>query len=164
LAAGAAVIDPVSALAIATSAYGAIKRGIEMGRELEDMGGQLGTWFGAVSDVLYAEEESKDPPLFKKLIASGSVEQQALQALFARKKIEQQEKELRELIVWRWGTEEYTAMMRDRVKIKDTRERTIQNQRRKMRNFIMNSITIVVLLVLTGLLIMFIVGIIENVR
>jgi len=157
------MIDPVSALALATSAYKAIKKGIEMGRELEDMGGQLGTWFGAVSDVKNAEEEAKDPPLFKKLIAKGSVEQQALQALFARKKIEQQEKELRELIVWRWGTEEYTAMMRDRVKIKDTRARALQAQRRKMRNFIINTITIIAVAALTGLLIMFLVGIIQSV-
>jgi hypothetical protein len=157
------MIDPVSALAIATSAYKAIKKGIEMGRELEDMGGQLGTWFGAVSDVKNAEEEAKDPPLFKKLIAKGSVEQQALQALFARKKIEQQEKELRELIVWRWGTEEYTAMMRDRVKIKDTRARALQAQRRKMRNFIINTLTIIAIAALTGLLGVFLVGIIQNV-
>ena len=158
------MIDPVSALAIATSAYKAIKRGIEMGRELEDMGGQLGSWFGAVADVKNAEEEAKDPPLFKKLIASGSVEQQALQALFARKKIEQQEKDLRELIVWRWGTEEYTAMMRDRVKIKDTRARAAQAQRRKMRNFIINTLTIVAFVALTGILIAFLVGIITNLR
>jgi hypothetical protein len=158
------VIDPVSALALATSAYKAIKKGIEMGKELEDMGGVLGTWFSAISDVKNAEEEAKDPPLFKKLIAKGSVEQQALQALFARKKIEQQEKELRELIVWRWGTEEYTAMMRDRTKIKDTRARAAQAQRRKMRNFIINTLTIVALLGLTGILIMFTVGIITNLR
>ena len=157
------MIDPVSALAIATSAYKAIKKGIEMGRELEDMGGQLGTWFGAISDVKNAEEEAKDPPLFKKLIAKGSVEQEAMRALFARKKIEQQEKDLRELIVWRWGTEEYTAMMRDRVKIKDTRARALQAQRRKMRNFIINTLTIVAFVALTGLLIVFLVGIIQNV-
>jgi len=157
------MIDPVSALALATSAFNLLKKGISAGRELEDMAGQLGTWFGAVSDVKNAEEEAKDPPLFKKLIAKGSVEQEAMRALFARKKIEQQEKDLRELIVWRWGTEEYTAMMRDRVKIKDTRERTIQNQRRKMRNLIMNTITIIAIAALTGLLIMFLVGIIQNV-
>jgi hypothetical protein len=157
------MIDPVSALAIATSAYNVIKRGIEMGRELEDMGGQLGTWFGAVADVKSAEEEAKDPPLFKKLISSGSVEQQALQALIARKKIEQQEKELRELIVWRWGTEEYTAMMRDRARIKDTRAKAIQNQRRKMRKFIANVLTITAILALVGIIVAFIIGIISNI-
>jgi hypothetical protein len=157
------MLDPVSALAIATSAYNVIKKGIEMGRELEDMGGQLGTWFGAVADVKSAEEEAKDPPLFKKLISSGSVEQQALQALIARKKIEQQEKELRELIVWRWGTEEYTAMMRDRARIKDTRAKAIQNQRRKLRKFIANILTIGAILALVGIIVAFIIGIISNI-
>jgi hypothetical protein len=158
------MIDPVSALALATGAYNAIKRGIEMGREIEDLSGQLGTWFSAVSDVKSAEEEAKDPPLFKKLIAKGSVEQEAMQALIARKKIEQQEKELRELIVWRWGTDEYTAMMRDRARIKDTRAKAIQNQRRKMRKLIANIITVAILLMLSGTLIAFIVAIIINLR
>jgi hypothetical protein len=157
------MIDPVSALAIATSAYKVLKKGIEMGRELEDMGGQLGTWFKAVSDVKNAEEEAKDPPLFKKLMFSGSVEQEAMQALLARKKIEQQEKELRELIVWRWGVEEYTAMMRDRAKIKDTRERAILNQRRKMRKLIQNTLTIGAILALVSIIVAFIVGIISNI-
>jgi len=157
------MLDPVSALAIATSAYKVIKKGIEMGRELEDMGGQLGTWFSAVSDVKSAEEEAKDPPLFRKLIAKGSVEQEAMQALLARKKIEQQEKELRELIVWRWGVEEYTAMMRDRTRIKDTRAKAIQNQRRKMRKFIANVLTILVIIGLVSALLALIIGIILNI-
>jgi len=156
------MLDPVSALAIATSAYNVIKRGIEMGRELEDMSGQLGTWFGAVADVKSAEEEAKDPPLFKKLIASGSVEQEALQALVARKKIEQQERELRELIVYKWGTDAYVEMMRDRARIKDTRERAILNQRRKMRKLIQNTLTIGAILALVGIIVAFIVGIISN--
>ena len=156
------MLDPVSALAIATSAFNLLKKGISAGRELEDMAGQLGTWFNAVSDVKSAEEEAKDPPLFRKLISSRSVEQEALQALVARKKIEQQEKELRELIVWRWGTDEYTAMMRDRARIKDTRAKAIQNQRRKMRKFIANTLTIVVILGLVGALLALIIGILMN--
>jgi hypothetical protein len=157
------MLDPVSALAIATSAFNLLKKGISAGRELEDMAGQLGTWFGAVADVKSAEEEAKDPPLFRKLISSGSVEQEALQALVARKKIEQQERELRELIVWRWGTEEYTAMMRDRARIKDTRAKAIQNQRRKMRKFIANVLTITAILALIGIIVAFIIGIISNI-
>jgi hypothetical protein len=157
------MLDPVSALAIATSAFNLLKKGISAGRELEDMAGHLGTWFNAVADVKSAEEEAKDPPLFRKLISSGSVEQEALQALVARKKIEQQEKELRELIVWRWGTEEYTAMMRDRARIKDTRAKAIQNQRRKMRKLIANVLTIGAILGLIGIIVAFIIGIISNI-
>jgi hypothetical protein len=157
------MLDPVSALAIATSAYKVIKKGIEMGRELEDMGGQLGTWFSAVSDVKSAEEEAKDPPLFRKLIAKGSVEQEAMQALMARKKIEQQEKELREIIVYKWGTDAYVDMLRDRARIKDTRAKAIQNQRRKMRKLIANVLTIGAILTLVGIIVAFIIGIISNI-
>jgi hypothetical protein len=156
------MLDPVSALAIATSAFNLLKKGISAGRELEDMAGQLGTWFSAVSDVKSAEEEAKDPPLFKKLIAKGSVEQEAMQALLARKKIEQQEKELRELIVWRWGVEEYTAMMRDRTRIKDTRAKAIQNQRRKIRKLIANVLTITAIVGLLGAIVAFGIGILMN--
>jgi hypothetical protein len=156
------MLDPVSALAIATSAFNLLKKGISAGRELEDMAGQLGTWFGAVSDVKSAEEEANDPPLFRKLISSGSVEQEAMQALLARKKIEQQEKELRELIVWRWGVEEYTAMMRDRTRIKDTRAKAIQNQRRKMRKLIANVLTITAIVGLVGAIVAFGIGILMN--
>lgn len=156
------MLDPVSALAIATSAYNVIKRGIEMGRELEDMGGQLGTWFGAVADVKNAEEEAKDPPLFKKLLSSGSVEQQALQALVARKKIEQQERELRELIVYKWGADAYVEMLRDRARIKDTRTKALENQRRKRRKLIANALTIGAILALVGIIVAFIIGIISN--
>lgn len=157
------MLDPVSALAIATSAYNVIKRGIEMGRELEDMGGQLGTWFGAVADVKNAEEEAKDPPLFKKLLSSGSVEQQALQALVARKKIEQQERELRELIVYKWGADAYVEMLRDRAKIKDTRTKALENQRRKRRKLIANVLTISAIFTLVGIIIAFIIGIVSNI-
>ena len=156
------MLDPVSALAIATSAFNLLKRGITAGRELEDMSGQLSSWFSAINDVKSSEEEAKDPPLFKKLLSKNSVEQEAMQALIARKKIEQQEKELRELIVWRWGVEEYTAMMRDRTRIKDTRAKAIQNQRRKMRKLIANILTIAVILSLVGIIVAFIIGIISN--
>jgi hypothetical protein len=158
------MIDPVSAFAIATGAYNAIKRGIEMGREIEDMGGQLGTWFGAVADVKAAEEEAKNPPLFKKLLYKGSVEQEAMQNLMRRKKIEQQEKELRELIVYRYGVDAYKDMIRDRMKIKDTRTLAELNQKRKIRHLIMNSATVAVLIALTGTLVAFIVGIFKNLR
>ena len=110
------MIDPVSAFAIASSAYNAIKRGIEMGREIEDLGGQLGTWFGAVADVKAAEEEAKDPPLFKKLLYSGSVEQEAMANLMRRKKIEQQERELRELGEAHAGTQ-FTCITSTKVQI-----------------------------------------------
>ena len=64
------MIDPVTALATATSAFSMIKKGFEVGRDVESMGADLGRWMGAMSDLKKAEEYTKKPPLFKKIFAS----------------------------------------------------------------------------------------------
>ena len=82
------MIDPVTALATATSAFSMIKKGFEVGRDVESMGADLGRWMGAMSDLKKAEEYTKKPPLFKKIFAAGSVEEEAMAALMAKKKAE----------------------------------------------------------------------------
>jgi ABC-type dipeptide/oligopeptide/nickel transport system permease component len=54
-------------------------------------------------------------------------------------------------------------MLRDRARIKDTRAKAIQNQRRKMRKFIANVLTITAILALVGIIVAFIIGIISNI-
>lgn len=136
------MLDPVTAFATASAAYNFVKRAVEAGRELEDIGGQLGTWFGACADLKQAEEDSRDPPLFKKLLHKGSVEQEAVENLMRRKKIEQQEKELRELIVWRFGVDAYRGMMEERKQIRDSRERQAATQSRHRKKYAQNVILI----------------------
>ena len=46
----------------------------------------IGRWMGAVSYVNQAEKMAKNPPLFKKLFAGSSVEQEALDAFAAKKR------------------------------------------------------------------------------
>ncbi len=71
------MIDPVTALATASTAFNLIKKGFQAGRDIESMGSDLGRWMGAVSDIKKSEELNKKPPLFKKLFAAGSVEEEA---------------------------------------------------------------------------------------
>jgi hypothetical protein len=139
------VLDPVTAFAAATSAFNFIKKAVEAGRELEDVGSQLGTWFGACADLKQAEEESRDPPLFKKLLHKGSVEQEALDNLMRRKKIEQQEKELRELIVYRFGVDVYREMMEERRTIRESRDRLAAKQRRNQKKATQNLIAMLII-------------------
>ena len=88
-------MDPVTALATASTAFNLIKKGFQMGKDVESMYGDIGRWMGAVSDVNHAEKMSKNPPLFKKLFAGSSVEQEAMDAFAAKKKAEEMENELR---------------------------------------------------------------------
>lgn len=145
------MLDPVSAMAIATSAYNMLKKGIEVGRELEDMGAQLGTWFGAIADVKAADEEASDPPLFRKVFAKSSVEQEAIENLMRRKKIEQQERELREMIVHRFGVDAYRDMIKDRNKIRDARQNAIDARARKIKKLILNAVAIALIVLIVAI-------------
>jgi hypothetical protein len=140
------VLDPVTAFAAATSAFNFIKKAVEAGRELEDVGSQLGTWFGACADLKQAEEESRDPPLFKKLLHKGSVEQQAFQAISRRKAIEDQERQLRELIVYRYGVDTYREMMEERRAIRESRDRLAAKQRRNQKKAMQNLIAVIIII------------------
>ena len=130
------MIDPISAVAAATTAFNGIKRMVNMGREVEDVFGQMGKWLGAVSDLREAQKQAANPPLLKSLLFKKSVEQEALEIIVAREKIKQQEKELRELIIWTYGQDTYTDMMRTREKIRKQREKAVYAvQRRKQLIF-----------------------------
>jgi hypothetical protein len=139
------MIDPVSAFAMASAAYNAVKKGIEMGQELEGMAGQLGQWFSACADVRQAEEEAKNPPLFKKLLSRGSVEEEALQNTIRRKKIQEQERELWQMIIYRYGMETYHEMIQERRRIAAERTRVAHLQAEKRKEFALT------VLLLTGL-------------
>ena len=145
------MLDPVSAMAIATSAYNMLKKGIEVGRELEDMSGQLGTWFGAIADVKAADEEAADPPLFRKMFAKSSVEQEAIENLMRRKKIEQQERELREMIVYRFGVDAYRDMIKDRNTIRDARKRAVDARARRIKKLVLNSVAIALIALIVAI-------------
>ena len=43
------MIEVVAAVSAATSAFGAIKKGFEVGRDIESMAGDLGRWMSAVT-------------------------------------------------------------------------------------------------------------------
>ena len=97
-----------------------------------------------------AEKEAENPPLFKKMFAGDSVEQQALNAVIAKKKIEEQERQVRELITWAYGVETYKEMMQMRKNIKAKRERMIYKQRRRQRRMLDVSAIIMGLIVSGG--------------
>jgi hypothetical protein len=134
------MIDPVSAFAMASAAYNAVKKGIEMGQEIDGMASQLGQWFSACADVRQAEEEAKNPPLFKKLISRGSVEAEALENTIRRKKIQEQEKELWQMIIYAYGMETYEEMIQERRKIAAERIRIAHLQAEKRKAFALNTL------------------------
>lgn len=136
------MIDPISAVAMATSAFKTVTAMINAGREVEDTLGQIGKWYGAVSDFNEAKRQAENPPLFKKLFANKSVEQEAMEMYMHQKKINKQEAELRTLLQYSYGPTGYQELVDMRRKIRDQREKTVYAQERRRKAFIWNTVSI----------------------
>jgi hypothetical protein len=83
---------------------------------------------------------------------NSSVEEQALNAIIAKKKIEEQEKQIRELIMYAYGEDTYREMMQMRRDIRTKREQVIYKQRRKQRRMLDVSAIIISLMVTAGII------------
>jgi hypothetical protein len=129
-------MDPVSALATASAAFNVIKKGFEVGRDIEQMAGDLGRWMSAMSDLSEAERQAKNPPLFKKLMFKGSVEEEAMATFAAKKKAEQMREELKQYISWTMGQKAWDELIRMEGQIRKERQETIYKQSQKRQKFI----------------------------
>jgi hypothetical protein len=126
-------MDPLSLIAMASTTFKGIQTLVERGAEIESVAQKLGAWYTFAADIREAEKEAESPGVFKKLFDGQTVEQQALNSVIAKKKLEEQEKQIRELIVWAYGTETYQEMIALRREIKARREKVIYKQRRRQR-------------------------------
>jgi hypothetical protein len=130
------MIDPVSALATASAAFGVLKKGFAIGRDIESMAGDLGRWMNAMSDLSEAEKQAKNPPLFKKLAFKGSVEEEAMHAFAAKKKADDMRYELKQWISMTLGTTHWDELVRMEGQIRKQRQETIYKQAQRRRKFI----------------------------
>ena len=146
-------MDPITIISGATVAFNTVKKMIEAGRELEDVAGQLGQWFTAASDFYNLEEQKKNPPLFKKITHGKSVEQEALDMLIHKKKLQEQESQLREMILYRYGQAEYSEMMQFRKQIREERDKVVYAQQRRKKQLLDGIIITLVIGISLGALI-----------
>ena len=135
-------MDPVTisiAVGVASKAFSAIKSGFAMGRDIEQMSGDIGRWMGAVSDVDNAEKQAKNPPLFGKIFSAGSIEAAAMAAYAGKKKLEEQRYELKMFLNLTHGPQAYDELLAMEGQIRKQRQETIYKQQ-KMRQQILEVI------------------------
>ena len=156
-------MDPLSLVAMASTTFKGLQVLVSKGAEIEHVAQKLGHWYTLVSDINQAEREAESPPLFKKMFDGASVEEQALNAVIAKKKIEEQERQVRELITWAYGVETYKEMMQMRRDIRAKRERMIYRQRRRQK-FMLDMSAVIMGLLVSGGVIYFTVSFIQSMR
>jgi len=129
-------MDPVSAMATASAAFSALKKGFAIGRDLESMASDLSRWMGALSDLDQAEKEAKNPPIFKKLFAGSSVEQEAANVWAAKRKATAQRDELRQWVQLTLGQKAWNDLVAEEGRIRNRRKETLYRQRERRRKFV----------------------------
>ena len=143
------MIDPITAVGIATSAFNAIKQGIAVGRDLQDMTGQLSQWGKAFSDFNYAEEKSKNPPWYS---FKGSDEETALQIFAQKKKMENMRKEIKNFISWNYGPSAWEEVLAIEAKMRKQRKEELYRKEELKRQII--EWTVGILVSVIGIVIM----------
>ena len=137
------MIEVMAAVSAATSAFGAIRKGFEVGRDIESMAGDLSRWMGAVSDINKAEEYKNKPPLFKKSFASGTIEQEALEIFMAKKKADDMREQLRQIITYTRGPSAWQELIKTEADIRKKRQAMIYAQKERQRFWVEVGVSII---------------------
>ena len=136
-------MDPISAIAAATTAYNAIKKGFKVGKEIEGMSKDLGRWMGAIQEVKEGHNKAKGR-------SCGSVEEEALESFAALKKAQQMENELRNFVNMHYGPNAWNEVIRIQVNIRKKKKEAIEEAKRKQAQMVEN--------IILGVLVVFFLG------
>jgi hypothetical protein len=117
-------MDPVSAFAIATSAYQAIRKGFQVGKEIESMAGDIGRYMNALNNIKEGHDKAKGRRF-------GSVEEEALETFAIKKKAEKMEEELRNFIIGNYGINGWNDILRIQAQLR--KERLEEKRRREQQ-------------------------------
>jgi|TARA_B100001094_G_scaffold315556_1_gene355674 ribosomal protein L11 len=116
-------MDPMSLIAVASTAFNAIKSGFEHGREIESMAGDIGRWMGAIKDV-------KEGAAKKRKKTYGSIEEAAFEEFAALKEAERMENELRQFVNMNYGPSSWNEIVRIQAQIRVREQEEIAQAKR----------------------------------
>ena len=142
------MFDPVTisaAVATASTAFNGIKRAFAAGKDLESMSQDLSRWMGAVSDVDAAHKSAKNPTIFRKVFSGGTIEQEAIEAFTAKKKLQEQRYELKQFLMFTHGSKAWDELLAMEGQIRKRRQKEIYDRkifREKVISWVVISIVV----------------------
>ena len=126
------LIDPISAIGMASAAFSGIKSAISTGKDIQSMTSQLGKWGKAMSDLDYAHTKAENPPMFKKLFGASTLQQNALEVWGHKQKAKEMREELRSHISLFYGPSAWDEIVHMEVQMrKEQREAVYAAEEKK---------------------------------
>ena len=140
-------MDPVTIIGGATVAFNALKKGFQVGKDLQDMSGQLTQWAGCMSDLSFMEAKTKNPPWWKAL-NGGSVEADALAIFTAKRKADSMRQELKDWISFSMGPSAWDELVATEGRIR--KQKKEQEYRKAEMQEAIVTWTLSIIIILTG--------------
>lgn len=117
-------MDPATAIALAGTAYQAIRKGFAVSKEVHSMTKEIGQFMNAIETIKKGHETQK-----KKY---GSVEEQALETYAAQKKAAAMEAELRNWLIAHYGMNAWQDVLRIQGQIRKARLAERERKRKQL--------------------------------
>jgi hypothetical protein len=139
------MIDPATAIALATTAFSGIKKAVSAGKEISELGKDLSNFGKAVSDLDYLGGKAKDPPLWKKV--SPGFDTSAVEIWAAQQRAKEMREELREYISLYYGPSAWESIVNIEAEQRRMQKEAVYRRQEKIDNIINWAVGIAIVLV-----------------
>ena len=143
------MIDPVSALGMATAAFNGIKSAIATGKDIQSMAGQLGQWGKAISDLDYAHRKAEKPKWWKAL--GGGVEANAMEVWAHKQKAKEMREEMRQYISLYYGPSAWDEIVGIEVQMRKEQKEALYAQQEMKETIITWILSMLIILEASGI-------------
>lgn len=123
------MVDPISAIAAAKLAYETIKKGFQIGKDVESMAGDIGRWMNSINEVKDSHNKAKSRRY-------GSVEEEALETFAAKKQAEKMEDELRNFIIGNYGLNGWNDIIRIQAQLRKKKLEEKRQRQQQIENIV----------------------------
>ena len=139
------MIDPASAIALATTAFTGIKKAVAAGKEISQLGKDISQFGKAVSDLDYLGSKAKDPPLWKKV--SPNFDTSAIEIWAAQQKAKEMRDELKSYISLYYGPSAWDSIVAIEAEQRKQQKEMVYRRQEKIDNLINWIVGITIVLV-----------------
>ena len=128
------MIDPATAIALATTAFSGIKKAVRAGKEISELGKDISAFGKAVSDLDYMGKKAKDPPLWKKI--NPKFDTSAVEIWAAQQKAKEMREELRSYISLYYGPSAWESIVQIEAEQRRMQKEAVYRRQEKIDNLI----------------------------
>ena len=143
------MIDPVSALGMATAAFNGINTAIATGKDIQSMAGQLGQWGKAISDLDYAHRKAEKTKWWKAL--GGGVEANAMEVWAHKQKAKEMREEMRQYISLYYGPSAWDEIVGIEVQMRKEQKEALYAQQEMKETIITWILSMFIILAASGI-------------